>query len=288
MATVCTDALPASKFPKQRDWLSLLRPASVHMAPKSSLRFSLSLNDVGQRVDSLCRGLHFIDRTCSEGELDVDPEPDRRSGFEQKAHELNGKLVAAPTRHSPNAPPSKRTHLIPSFTNDYKYMMSVPSSKCLSSNPTATAPFVPNTRLQLPPAPGPSFLRLALPFSRSSTSASLQGSELSSYASHLHITKSSSTLLEGAESRFPSGDPLGGDDDDDVFEDDRTGSFLKGKEQPSTEGTEDSGFLRAPLCYMDEDNDLESCSSPLSEKPTPLSPFSVSGDCCRWVTVWMV
>lgn len=286
MATLCTDALPPSKYPKQRDWLSLLRPASVSMAPRSSLRFSLSLNDVGQRMDSLCRGLHFIDRTCSEGELDVDPEPDRRSGLEQKAHELNSKLVAAPTTcHSSNsnAPPSKRTHLIPSLTNDYKYMMSIPSSKCLSSNPTVTASFVPSTRLPLPPAPGPGFLRLALPFSRSSTSASLQGSEMSSYASHLH--KSSSTLLEGAESRFPSGDPLG---DDDVFEEDHTGSLLKGKEQPPTQGADDSGCLRAPLCYMDEDSDLESCSSPLSEKPTPLSPFSVSGDCCRWVTVWMV
>ncbi|XP_037552487.1 E3 ubiquitin-protein ligase MARCH8 [Nematolebias whitei] len=280
VTTVCTNATPASKFTKQRDWLSLLRPAPVSIPPRSSLRFSLSLNDVGQRVDSLCRGLHFIDRTCSEGELDVKPEPDQSSDFERKVHTLNGNQVTAPAHQNQNAPPSKHTHLIPSLTNDYNYMLSIPSSSCLPSDPTATTPFIPNVHLQPPPAPGPHFLRRLLPFSRSSTSASLQCSELGSYASHLHIAKSSSTLLEGTESRFPSDDPLG---DDDVFEEDQSRSSSRRTKRPPTQGTVSvlgSGFPLAPLCYMDEDNDLECCSSPLSEK-TPLSPFSVTGDCCR-------
>ncbi|XP_075334399.1 E3 ubiquitin-protein ligase MARCHF8 isoform X1 [Odontesthes bonariensis] len=269
VTTLCTDTLSASRQNKQRDWLSLLRPASVSIRPNSSLRFSLSLNDVGQRVDSLCRGLHFIDRTCSEGELDVKPEPAECPGSERRAHTLNGKLAAAPTHQSPKPPPSTRTHphLVPSFTNNYKYMLGVPPTNSLSSEPPATVPHFPNTHLQPPLNPGPNFLRLLLPFSRSSTSASLQCSELGSYASHLHITKSSSGLLEGTESGFPSQDPLG---DDDVFEADQPESVPRGM-----------GALQAPLCYMDEDSDLECCSSPLSEKTAPLSPFSLSGDFCR-------
>uniref|UniRef100_A0A096LXV0 Membrane-associated ring finger (C3HC4) 8 n=1 Tax=Poecilia formosa TaxID=48698 RepID=A0A096LXV0_POEFO len=198
VTTVCADSPHGSKCAKQRDWLSVLRPASVGIRPKNSLRFSLSLNDVGQRVDNLCRGLHFIDRTCSEGELD----------------------------------------------------------------PLST--------------PGSNFLRLLLPFSRSSTSASLQCSELGSYASHLHITKSCSTLLEGTESGFLS------QGDDGVFEVEHSRSPSKGASQTTTPETLSvSGTLLAPLCYMDEDSDLECCSSPLTEKSGPLSHYSLSGDCCR-------
>nr|XP_054606089.1 E3 ubiquitin-protein ligase MARCH8 isoform X2 [Nothobranchius furzeri] len=267
VTTLCVEPPPASKCTKQRDWLSLLRPASGGIRPNASLRFSVSLNDVGQRVDSLCRGLHFIDRTCSEGELGVEPESAQHPGPEDWAHMLNGKLVAAP----PNAPHSKQAHphLVPSLTKDYKYMLGVPPSTCPSSGP-------PNTHLHPPPpATSSNFFRLLLPFSRSSTSASLQCSELGSYTSHLHI-KSSSTLLESAESHFLSQEPLG---DDDVFEEDQSRSSQKGKDRlPTPAGP---GALLAPLCYMDEDNDLDRCSSPLSEKNGPLSPFSLSGDCCR-------
>ncbi|XP_041866938.1 E3 ubiquitin-protein ligase MARCH8 isoform X2 [Melanotaenia boesemani] len=284
VTTLCTDTLPVSKHTKQRDWMSLLRPtSSVNIRPNSSLRFSLSLNDVGQRMDSLCRGLHFIDRTCSEGELDVEPEPAQHPGSEQRAHTLNGKLVAALPHHIPSAPSSTRTqpHLVPSFTNNYKYMLGIHSTGCLSSDPAAINPPLSNNHLQPPPASGSSFLRLLLPFSRSSTSASLQCSELGSYASHLHITKSSSGLLEGTESGFPSQDPLA---DDDVFEVDRLRSAPQGTGKlasPETVTAAMPGALLAPLCYMDEDSDLECCSSPLSEKTGPQSLLSLSGDCCR-------
>ncbi|KAM9726737.1 E3 ubiquitin-protein ligase MARCHF8 isoform 2-T5 [Menidia menidia] len=283
VTTLCADTPPASKQNKHRDWLSLLRPASVSRRPNSSLRFSLSLNDVGQRVDSLCRGLHFIDRTCSEGELDVKPEPAGCPGSGHMAHTHDSKLAPAPAHQSPKPPLSTRTnpHLVPSFTNNYKYMLGFTPSSNLSSEPPAITPPSPNVHLQPPPTPGSNFLRLLLPFSRSSTSASLQCSELGSYASHLHITKSSSGLLEGTESGFPSQDPLG---DDDVFEADRPRSAQRGTGQLASPGAVTvarPGALLAPLCYMDEDSDLECCSSPLSEKTGPLSPFSLSGDCCR-------
>lgn len=288
VTTLCADALPASKQAKQRDWLSLIRAPSVNIHPCGSLRFSMSLNDVGQRVDSLCRGLHFIDRTCSEGELELKPEPAQPPSSGQRAHTLNGKPAAAAARQSST---HTHPHLVPSFTNNYKYMLGIPPPGCLPSDPPAIMapppPPLSNTHLHPHHSPSANFLRLLLPFSRSSTSASLQCSELGSYASHLHIPKSSSAL-EGSESGFPLGDLLG---DDEVFEEDRPSPAPKGTEQqvtPESVTGAGLGTLLAPLCYMDEDSDLDCCSSPLTEKTGPQSPYSLSGDCCRWVTVWMV
>lgn len=289
VTTLCTDGLPASKHTKQRDWLSLIRPSSVNIQPNGSLRFSASLNDVGQRVDSLCRGLHFIDRTCSEGELELKPEPVQPRVSGRRAHTLNCKLAAGPAHQNPNPASSTRTHphLVPSFTNNYKYMLGIPPASCLPSDPAIIAPpLLSNIHLHPHHSPSSSFLRLLLPFSRSSTSASLECSELGSYASHLHI-KSSSALLEGSESGFPPEDLLG---DDDVFAEDQPGPAPMGTVQlatPETVTVAGPNALLAPLCYMDEDSDLDCCPSPLSEKTGPLSPYSLSGDCCRWVTVWM-
>lgn len=289
VTTLCTDALPASKHSKQRDWLSLIRPPSVNIHSNGSLRFSASLNDVGQRVDSLCRGLHFIDRTCSEGELELKPEPARLPSSDHGVHTLNNKLAAASAHQNPDMALSTRTHphLVPSFTNNYKYMLGIPPASCLQSDPGIIAPpSLSNTLLHPHHSPSANFLRFLLPFSRSSTSASLQCSELGSYASHLHITKSSSAL-EGSESGFPAEDLLG---DDDVFEKDRLSPAPKGTNQQATPETvieAGLGALLAPLCYMDEDSDLDRCPSPLTEKTGPQSPYSLSGDCCRWVTVWM-
>ncbi|XP_067376017.1 uncharacterized protein [Channa argus] len=292
VTTLCTDDLPASKQAKQRDWLSVLLPSSINSRPSSSLRFSASLNDVGQRVDNLCHGLHFIDRTCSEGELELKPEPAQLPGLDQSVHTLNGKLAAAPTHQNQNPALSTRTHphLVPSYTNNYKYMLGIPNSSCLQSNPITFIPPPSLSNNQLHPlhSPRANFLRLFLPFSRSSTSTSLHCSELGSYASHLHITKSSSTLLEGSEAGFPPEDIVG---DDDVFEEDLPNQAPKGTGQlakPETISVAGPGTLLAPLCYMDEDSDLDCCPSPLSEKTGPLSPYSLSGDCCRWVIVWMV
>ncbi|XP_058507104.1 E3 ubiquitin-protein ligase MARCH8 isoform X2 [Solea solea] len=286
VSTLCTDALPDSKHPKQRDWLSLLWPSSGNIRPKSSLRFSVSLNDVGQRVDSLCRGLHFIDRTCSEGELELKPDPPQPHDLDRKAHAPNGELSAASTHQHPNPALSTHPHLIPSFTNNYKYMLGngIPPADCSPSDPALISPPPPPPPLSgnhLHPHPSANFLRLLLPFSRSSTSASLQCSELGSYDSHLHITKSASALLEGSESGFPLEDVVG---EDEMFERDWSSLDPKATGQLATSDAVTAVGPRsvlAPLCYIDEDSDLDCCPSPLSEKTGQLSLFSLSGDCCR-------
>ncbi|XP_077469143.1 E3 ubiquitin-protein ligase MARCHF8 isoform X1 [Stigmatopora argus] len=188
VTTVLAEAPPAPAS-KRRDWLSLLR----RPRPPGPLPFSVSLNDVGQRVDGLYRGLRFIDRTCSEGEL------------ESKGQD------AARTRGSP-----ARTNGVLSSPRPGP----VPSER--GEGPSEAWP---------PRSPSAHLLRLLLPFSRSSTSSSLP--------------KSSSAILEGSELELAKGLHL------------------------------------APLCYMDEDGDLDRCPSPASSKTEPLSPFSLSADCCR-------
>ncbi|XP_045578425.1 uncharacterized protein [Salmo salar] len=298
VTTLCQDTPPAFKPSKGRgrlsfrtEWLSLLRPSTVN----GTLKFSHSLNDVGQRMDSLCSGLHFIDRTCSEGELDVKP---KQPNTDQKSKMFNSKAATLPHQAS-NHPPfpthtltRTHTHLVPSFTNNYKYLTHEHCLQPHSSDVPPPPPPPPDSHLH---PPSSKLLRLFLPFSRSSTSASLQCSELGSYASRLHVTKSSSTLMGGNEP------PLGGTEgllgDDDVFEipQGRTGTWT-GAGAPGSARSGDLGLLgAAPLCYMDEDSDLDrfsildQCSSPAhSDKmgpltPGPLSPSSLSGDCCRWV-----
>uniref|UniRef100_G1P136 RING-type E3 ubiquitin transferase n=1 Tax=Myotis lucifugus TaxID=59463 RepID=G1P136_MYOLU len=86
-------------------------------------------------------------------------------------------------------------------------------------------------------------------------------SELESGAAHLRSAKSSSGLAGSAG--FCS-DDMG---DDDVFED-------------NTSARSKRRALRAPLCSVEKDSDLDG-SSPLSEKCPPISPVSTSGDACR-------
>eukprot|EP00064_Thunnus_orientalis_P004410 superscaffoldBa00000400_g4421 len=125
-------------------------------------------------------------------------------------------------------------------------------------------------------AGSPTSVNAPCSFSRTSVSPSSQ--DICSYASHLHITKSSSALLAGSESGFAPDDLLG---DDDVFEEEQPHPARKGTSQLATPSTSTvAGALLAPLCYMDEDSDLDCCPSPLSEKTGPLSPYSLSGDCC--------
>nr|XP_055025684.1 E3 ubiquitin-protein ligase MARCH8 isoform X2 [Misgurnus anguillicaudatus] len=229
MTTLCTGSptKPKNRTLFSTEWLSLLKPP-VNLKPEvGGLKFSKSLNDVGQKMDTLYSGLHFIDRTCSDGELDTEKDKHMKDDHD-KAHS------------NPSHPPS--------FTLNYKYIPSVG----------------PEHRLVPPPSDlqrSSNFLRFIFPFTRSSIPGS---SEIGSYASRLQIHKSPSALLEVAESCCM--EEIG---DDEVFEEDSSRQKLK------VEG------LRAPLCSLDEDSDLDQCSSPLSEKNGPLSPFSLSGDCCR-------
>ncbi|XP_059422592.1 uncharacterized protein LOC132157317 isoform X2 [Carassius carassius] len=243
MTTLCLDS---PNKPKNRtlfgtEWLSLLKP-SVNLKPEGgSLKFSKSLNDVGQKMDSLCNGLHFIDRTCSDSELGAEKEQ-----LVQDSHikALNGQANY----------PLPFTSRPPSFLNNYKYISNPGPEHCLAP------PAPPHSDLQR----SSNFLRLIFPFTRSSTAGSLQASEMGSYASRLHIGKSSSAMLDVNESCCM--EEMG---DDEVFEEDSSRWKLK------TEG------LRVPLCSLEEDSDLDQCCSPLSEKNGPLSPYSLSGDCCR-------
>lgn len=267
VTTLCTDDLQASKQPRPRDWMSLLWPSSVTIPPHGSLRFSLSLNDMGQRMDSLCRGLHFIDRTCSEGELEPKPEPPQVPHVDRKAHTLNVKQPAAPSFLHPTPAQTTRPHLhfVPSFTNNYKYMSgrSVPSKDF--PPPPPPPPAAPSSS-HLQPNCSSNLLRLLQPFSRSSTSASLQWSELGSQASN----RAEVVLGE-----------------DDVFVEDWSQKYAGRPAVDDTVTRPGPRPLLAPLCFMDEDGDLDCCPSPLSEKTVPLSPTSLS-ECCRWVTFLVV
>ncbi|XP_034148472.1 E3 ubiquitin-protein ligase MARCH8 isoform X2 [Esox lucius] len=284
VTTLCLDAAPSFKPPKGREWLSLFHPSTLN----GTLTFSRSLNDVGHRMDSLCNGLQFIDRTCSEG--DIKPEP---PNMDRMSNTLSGKAdpcLTQPLKH-PHYPMCTPTcthpYLVPSFTNNYKYLT---PEHCFQPLPSSVPP-PPNSQIY---PHSSNLLRLFLPFSPSSTSASLQCSELGSYASRLHITKSFSALMGGNEPPLGGAEDLVGDDE--VFEvpQDRTGAgTVSGAPGEGSGSWVADLFESAPLCYMEEDSDLDHfsfldrCSSPAySEKtgpvtPGPLSPYSLSGDCCR-------
>ncbi|KAK0147276.1 E3 ubiquitin-protein ligase MARCH8 [Merluccius polli] len=222
VTTLCLDAAlppppppppPPAKLPKPRggvssgtDALSPLRPPAVTLRPPGALRFSRSLNDVGRRAESLCSGLHFIDRTCSDGEL-RQGKPEPRGG-------------ADPRDPRPRPPPP---YLVPSFTNDYR----------------------------------------------------LQRFELGSLASRLHVAQSSSGLGLSPDHLLPAGD-------DDVFEEDQGRGSGGGGGGGGGGSRARLSSPEAPLCCMDEDEDLDRCQSPLSDTNGPFSPsYSLSGDFCR-------
>ncbi|XP_026134682.1 uncharacterized protein LOC113112944 isoform X3 [Carassius auratus] len=243
MTTLCLDSptKPKNRTLFGKEWLSLLKP-SVNLKPDGgSLKFSKSLNDVGQKMDGLCNGLHFIDHTCSDGELGA-----------EKEELLQGDHIKALNSQAYSPPPF--AFQPPSFLNNYKYISNPGPEHCLAP------PAPPHSDLQR----SSNFLHLIFPFTRSSTAGSLQASQMGSYAPRLHIPKSSSTMLEVSESCCM--EEMG---DDEVFEEVSSHWKLKMED------------LRAPLCSLEEDGDLDRCCSPLSEKNVPLSPFSLSGDCCR-------
>ncbi|XP_034781962.1 E3 ubiquitin-protein ligase MARCH8 isoform X2 [Acipenser ruthenus] len=231
------------------DWVHLLKP-SMNAKSYGALKFSKSLNDVGQKMDSLYSGLNFIDRTCSEGKLA--PVKENCSGinhFQTNNITYNGKP------HHYNLPFSYR---VPTFSTNYKYISGVGEDHCTIHIPPQEGRQT--NELQK----GTHLFRFLLSFSHSSTTGSLHKlSELESYATRMHIAKSSSTLMGGNESYCTN--DIG---DDEVFEGDSR-SNLKVDEQ------------RAPLCSVEEDCDLDCCASPVSEKMVPLSLYSTSGDVCR-------
>lgn len=250
VTVICKDTLQASKGnPFGSEWDQALRPAKNTKA-RRALRFSKSLSDVGEKTQDALDSFAYMERTCSEGKLVLPQGPPLKR--KKLHHKEKGAEPCPPHGHSKHSRASS-----------------------LSTNRSAASKReVGKGNIRIPlleeKADGEArlrsqrLLRYLFSLSRGSSASSLHRfHELESHATHLHTAKSSSWLAGSTD--FCS-DEMG---DDDVFED-TSSAKLK------------SRVLRAPLCSVEKDSDLD-CPSPLSEKCTPISPVSTSGDACRLV-----
>ncbi|XP_051011109.1 E3 ubiquitin-protein ligase MARCHF8 isoform X1 [Acomys russatus] len=247
VTVICKDTLQATKRnPFGSDQDQALRPAKNTKA-RRALRFSKSLSDVGEKTQDAFESFDYMERTCSEGKLVLPQGPSLKKN--RLHHEKRAE-------HCPPFGHSKHSRVLALPTNH-----SV-ASKREAGKGSVRIPLLEEkadgeTRLR-----SQRLLRYLFSLSRGSSASSLHRfHELESHASHLYTAKSSSWLAGSTD--FCS-DEMG---DDDVFED-TTSVKLK------------SRVLRAPLCSVEKDSDLD-CPSPLSEKCTPISPVSTSGDACR-------
>ncbi|XP_012965869.1 E3 ubiquitin-protein ligase MARCHF8 isoform X4 [Mesocricetus auratus] len=248
VTVICKDTLQASKRnPFGSDWDQASRPAKNTKA-RRSLRISKSLSDVGEKTQDTLESFDYMERTCSEGKL-VLPQ-----GPALKKNRLRLKTKRA--EHCPPLDHSKHSHVI-SLSPNHSAASKREVGKGSVRIPLLEEKADGEARLR-----SQRLLRYLFSLSRGSSASSLHRfHELESHASHLHTAKSSSWLAGSTD--FCS-DEMG---DDDVFED-ASSAKLK------------SRVLRAPLCSVEKDSDLD-CPSPLSEKCTPISPVSTSGDACR-------
>ncbi|XP_074855972.1 E3 ubiquitin-protein ligase MARCHF8 isoform X2 [Carettochelys insculpta] len=243
---ICQDTLQASKRKSHgQDWVHV-----KHAKAPRALKFSKSLSDMDQKAQGVTEGFNYGERTSSEGKLTASQEQCLRiNRFNQKEKiSLNLRPFSfSNSKHS----------YMPSLSTDYlsavgaaekHHAVHIPLLEDKADNETLSR--------------GKKLLRYLFSFSHSSSASSLHKFyELESYSSRFHAAKSSSVLVESTG--FCS-DDMG---DDDVFEDSAS-EKMKAKQ------------LRAPLCSVERDSDLD-CPSPLSEKMPPLSPVSTSGDVCR-------
>ncbi|XP_048714745.2 uncharacterized protein LOC125640324 isoform X1 [Caretta caretta] len=246
---LCQDTLQASKRNSHgQDWVHVLESAKNAKATRA-LKFSKSLNDMDQKSQSTMEGSKYGERTCSESKLTPPQEQCLRiNRFNQKEKKsLNLRPSFSNSKHS----------YMPSLSTTYVSASGVAKNHCAVHIPLLEDKVDNETSSR-----SKNLLHYLFSFSHSSSASSLHKfHELESYPSHFQTAKSSSMLVESPG--FCS-DDMG---DDDVFEDSAS-VRLKGKE------------LRAPLCSVEKDSDLD-CPSPLSEKFPPLSPLSMSGDACR-------
>ncbi|XP_053253270.1 E3 ubiquitin-protein ligase MARCHF8 isoform X1 [Podarcis raffonei] len=205
-----------------------------------SLKFSKSLSDMDQKAQSAFKSFHYAERTCSEGKL---------SQAQEQCLKLN-------TFYHKE---KKTFNLRPFNFSSSKLSYFQTLSTNYSSASGASAVHIPLLEEKCEGETSRSKKLLHYLFSSRSSSASSH--ELDNNSSCLQPKKSSSVVVESTG--FCS-DDMG---DDDVFED-SSSVRLKITE------------LRAPLCSIEKDSDLD-CPSPLSEMSPPLSPVSVSGDACR-------
>ncbi|XP_026337355.1 E3 ubiquitin-protein ligase MARCHF8 isoform X2 [Ursus arctos] len=224
-----------------------LKPADNPKA-RRTLKFSKSLNDVGEKAQDTVESFDYVERTCSEGKLILPQDPGLRvSRFHQKETRALHRKPLGSSKHSCVSSLSANRSTA-SEVEAGKGGMHVPLLEEKADGEAVSR------RRRL--------LRYLFSLSHGSSASSLHRfHELESCAAHLHTAKSSSGL---AGSTGFCSEEMG---DDDVFED-------------STSAKWKSKVLRAPLCSVEKDSDLD-CPSPPSEKCPPISPVSTSGDACR-------
>ncbi|XP_054840630.1 uncharacterized protein LOC129333178 isoform X2 [Eublepharis macularius] len=223
-----------------QDWVLAVK--CNHGETTRSLKFSKSLNDMDQ---STVGSFSYADQTCPEDKLTLNQEPYLRL---TKCYPMEKKPLSFRPFSLNRARPSyfqslTTLYLSPSGASDTQSAVNIPLLDDKRDHEMFRSV---------------KLLRYLFSFSRNSSAG---GHELENHSGHLRSEKSSSVLIESAG--FCS-DDMG---DDDVFEEGASGRL-------------EACELRAPLCSVEKDSDLD-CPSPLSEKCPPLSPVSVSGDACR-------
>ncbi|XP_043781032.1 E3 ubiquitin-protein ligase MARCHF8 isoform X1 [Cervus elaphus] len=248
VTVVCQDTAQASKRNScGSEWVQALKPTKNTKA-RRTLKFSKSLNDVGENARDALESFDYVERTCSEGKLVLPQDPCLRTNrFHQRERRILNRKALGSSKHS--------------------YVSSLSANRSAASEAGASKGGM-HVLLLDEKADGEALsrsrrlLRYLLSLSHGSSTSSLHRfHELESRATSPQPAKSSSRLAGSAG--FYS-DEMG---DDDVFED-STSAKLK------------SRVLRAPLCSVEKDSDLD-CPSPTSEKGPRISPVSTSGDACR-------
>ncbi|KAM5139516.1 E3 ubiquitin-protein ligase MARCHF8 isoform 3-T5 [Callospermophilus lateralis] len=248
VTVVCKDTLQASESNSfDSEWFQALKPAKNAKA-RRTLKFSKSLNDVCEKPKDTLESFDYVERTCSEGKLVLSQDPCLRIN---RFH-FKGKRAL-----NPKSLGSSKRFCVSSLSANHSVASEVEAGKGGMHSPILEekADGEAGSRSQR-------LLQYLFLLSHGSSTSSLRRfHELESHTAHLHATKSSSGL---AGSMGFCSDEMG---DDDVFEDSTSAKFK-------------CRVLRAPLCSVEKDSDLD-CPSPLSEKSTPISSVSISGDACR-------
>lgn len=250
VTVICKDTLQASKSNScGSEWVQALKP-SKNTKDRRALKISKSLDDVGEKVQDTLGSFDYVERTCSEGKLIFPQDPCLRiSRFHHKDKRTLNRKHLGSFKYS-YVSPLYASHSAASVVGTGKGGMHIPLLEEKADGEAASR----SQRL----------LRYLFSLSHSSSASSLyRFHELESCVAHLHTAKSSSGLV--GSMGFCS-DEMG---DDDVFEDSASAQLK-------------TQAMRAPLCSVEKDSDLD-CPSPLSEKHPPISPGSTSGDACRLV-----
>lgn len=233
VTVLCADPLPAPGKPA---------PSSRARRP---LRFSKSLNDVGEKAPDAAESLGYVERTCSEGKLVLPQDACLRTN--RFHHRQKRTLNCRPLGHAKHSCVSSLFAAQPAASE------AEGGKGCLLEEKADDEAVCGSRRL----------LRYLLSLSRGSSAGSLHRFPGPESGARPRSAPSSSGLAGSAG--------FGSDDmgDDDVFED---SASARSKGRPP----------RAPLCSAEKDSDLDG-SSPLSDKCPPVSPVSASGEACRLV-----